>query len=114
MNPDLLAQLQEEGLTRGESGVLTRELPLGSLVIPQHVELVGSGEEALLTWATTGRSSGPVHKRDFSGVLDDFIRLGDAAPERILRFAKKYGVLELCEHLYPLSHAEDKRVGLPD
>ena len=41
-----LRKLQLAELTRGETGELTRELPLGALVIPQHMELIGSGEGA--------------------------------------------------------------------
>ena len=39
---------------------------------------------------------------DFTGALDRFARLG-SAPE-ILRFARRYGVLEFCQHGMPYSH----------
>jgi hypothetical protein len=38
------------------------------------------------------------------GLLQSFIRLADAPDERILAFARRWGVLELCEHDLPLRH----------
>ncbi len=39
---------------------------------------------------------------DASGALDRFARL--RTPENVLRFARRYGVLELCEHGLPATH----------
>ena len=38
------------------------------------------------------------------GLLRDFLRLAEAEPPQILRFAERWGVLELCRHDLPCSH----------
>jgi hypothetical protein len=37
-------------------------------------------------------------------ILSDFIHLADGPPERILAYAKKWGVMGICEHGLPASH----------
>lgn len=53
-------------------------------------------------YAYTKRSPGP-------GLLEQFVSLGDAADEDILRYARHWGVLVICEHGLPASHSEHCR-----
>jgi len=38
------------------------------------------------------------------GLLENFLALGDASDDDIVRFAQRWGVLHLCEHELPASH----------
>lgn len=46
----------------------------------------------------------PLFKTPSPHVLDGFMHLADADDERILGFARRWGVLDLCEHGLPVSH----------
>lgn len=39
------------------------------------------------------------------GLLDGFLALGDAAPDRVRRYASRWGMLDLCRHKLPYGHA---------
>ena len=43
-------------------------------------------------------------ERDRRGILDEFLHLSDADDEAILKYARTWGVLELCCHNLPSSH----------
>jgi hypothetical protein len=59
------------------------------------------------TYAYTKRGPGP-------GLLEQFVALGDAPDEDILRYARHWGVLVICRHGLPASHSEDcKPMALP-
>lgn len=45
------------------------------------------------------------------GLLRGFLRLADASPEDVLRFAERWGVLELCRHDLPCSHTLNAGAG---
>ena len=42
-----------------------------------------------------------------TGMLNRFVRLGDAEPPAILRYARRWGVLQICEHGLPASHRQE-------
>ncbi|MEO7863785.1 MAG: hypothetical protein ABIU05_25810 [Nitrospirales bacterium] len=65
--------------------------------MPSVVEL----ENDRLYWAYGGEN---YEQRVFPDLLDGFINLSDAPPEKIKEFAKRRGVLEICKHGYPCSH----------
>lgn len=46
----------------------------------------------------------PLFKTPSPHVLDGFMHLADADDERILSFARRWGVLDLCEHGIPMTH----------
>jgi len=72
------------------------------LVLPNRVELRGSD----LAWVF--RPDAKVRARVPSSpikLLQPFLGLAEASPERILEFARSSGVLALCRHGLPTSHA---------
>lgn len=79
-----------------DSGRQTRPLAARQWAIPAHVELQG---ERLL-WSDEPSRVGRVGPH----LLEGFVSLADAPPERILSYATRWGVLELCEHNMPPSH----------
>lgn len=38
------------------------------------------------------------------GLLDQFLKLADATPEKIRDYARRWGVLQICQHGLPASH----------
>ena len=74
------------------AGLAFELLPLHSLDwIPGSVELKSEGDELALKWVRFPETHG---KKE--GLLEDFIRLVDGPPEKILSFAQKRGVLMYC------------------
>jgi hypothetical protein len=60
------------------------------------------------TYAYAKRTPGP-------GLLEQFVALGDAPDDDILRYARHWGVLVICPHGLPASHSEQcKPMALPD
>jgi hypothetical protein len=61
-----------------------------------------------LRWKSTReivRARAPIRTISDPSVLDDFVALAEAPPERVLRFVRKYGMLGLCKrHGLPSSH----------
>jgi hypothetical protein len=67
-----------------------------------------SSEFPGFTYAYAKRTPGP-------GLLEQFVALGDAPDEEILRYARHWGVLVICRHGLPASHSEQcKPMSLPD
>lgn len=64
--------------------------------MPGEIDLAGE----LLTWSA--RSAYYKHARP--SMLADFVRLCDADDAAILSYARKWGVLNICEHGLPCSH----------
>ena len=67
------------------------------------------GQECLRIRLTGGGglfANMPQHtgRRSDQGVLDSFVRLADAQPNQIHRFALRFGALEFCVHGEPLGH----------
>jgi hypothetical protein len=86
----------------GEDGHLERPLPAGSIWAPDSIELT----EDRLTWATV---KGYREVRPGIRLLTEFLALNDAKPDEILNYARRWGVLSICEHNLPSSHAADCR-----
>ncbi|MBI3977160.1 MAG: hypothetical protein HY331_03135 [Chloroflexi bacterium] len=68
------------------------------LLVPVDVNLDGGD----LVWSPApGFGKSP----DVDGVLDEFIRLADGSPDRLLAFARRWGALNICAHSLPASHS---------
>ena len=88
---------EQAELTDPDTGKLGRSWVSGRVWVPSVLEL----ENGRLYWAYGGNN---YEKRVAPDLLDGFINLSDATPERIKEFAKRRGVLEICKHGYPSSH----------
>ena len=108
-----------EGAALGDArGDLATTSPLSQrgARVPRYVEL----RDDLLVWshwwdprterppsdaveANTRTTIDPEKPVNESGMLDAFVRIADASS--VLRFAERYGVLGICEHGLPDSHA---------
>ena len=83
----------------GEDGQLSRPFHISGVKVPQcEVELIGDGDDAILCYPLAT----PLKlKTAVRGLLDSFIKLSDGRPEDILRFAKTWGPLRVCQHWLP-------------
>lgn len=86
----------EAGLTHPQTGELGSSLMRGTIWVPSFVEI----EDNRLYWAYNAKKE----KRVCPDLLEKFINLSGAPLEQIRDFAKRWGVLEICEHGYPSSH----------
>jgi hypothetical protein len=77
-------------------------LELDGWVIPGEIKADGGN----LIWRRSPADR-PVSAK--SGLLLAFANLADGGPESILRFARRWGVLELCAHGFPASHNHTNR-----
>ena len=83
------------------AGTLDRRLGPDEWFVPGEIYL----QEDRLYWGyfdsnnKLGRSARP---RD--GLLEGFLALADAPGEKIFRYAKRWGVLMICDHMLPSSH----------
>jgi hypothetical protein len=77
--------------------------PVPELFVPGDIELAdGEGGQVLLL---SGRRQEPdTYRMDKRGVLPAFARLAEASADGVLRFARKWGLLNLCECGLPASH----------
>lgn len=67
--------------------------------------------DGAIEWGVSGKQ---IWTKPDSAMLERFLSLGDATDAAILRFAKRYGVLALCDHGAPSSHSPQCRpVGWP-
>lgn len=85
------------GRTPGGSRGAIDPLPVERLRVPSRVELDGDS----LVW-----EFGPKVRRvpPPPSLLPEFLALADAPGERIRDFARRWGVLETCEHKLPSTH----------
>ena len=90
---------QEAGLETVGPVELDRLFTADTWRVPNSVELKG---EALL-WDVTKNQTIKVHPG--RSMLDDFIRLHNAQPDQILKYAMRWGVLGICKHGLPASHS---------
>lgn len=84
-----------------QSGLLGATiLPTSRAFVPPRVEL----ENGYLLWWRYDADSANPHGLETSsrGMLDAFVRV--KTPEDVLRFARRYGYLALCEHGLPATH----------
>jgi hypothetical protein len=95
-----------EALLDPSTGKLQRPIDAGLLLVPRSVWLDGES----LHWEITGSLSGGTGARlvrPSPGLLSEFLRLESAEAEEVLRYARRWGVLALCEHGLPRSHRSD-------
>lgn len=79
-----------------------RPMQAGLLFSPKDVQLEGDR----LVWSALSAR----YKRTRVGMLEDFIALCDAEdyPAAVLAYARKWGVLGICEHGMPCSHNQPR------
>jgi len=95
-------EFDTSGVLRPEG--LSRPLPAGRILVPGSIDL---GEWGIHWWWFDNDSSAPQEVRAQRGMLDSFIRLRAGSDEQILKFARRWGVLELCTHVLPACHSPD-------
>jgi hypothetical protein len=85
-----------------EEGNLERPFETRAYLRPASIELDGD----TLVWANGRDDEGMWQRRrqPGKGMLEGFIVLANARPEGILRYARKWGVLDLCHHGLPHTH----------
>jgi hypothetical protein len=78
--------------------------------VPQAIELGASGDHLVWSWGAV-----PPHwTRPGPRMLERFLNLFDASPERVLAFARTWGVLGICEHGLPSSHNPTRDLDVGD
>jgi len=80
---------------------LDRPFNAGSTFVPENLRYDAVREAILWKPRLDTRSFRAGAER---GVLDNFVALVDSPPEAYLRFARKWGILDLCEHDLPALH----------
>lgn len=101
VTPELPRQAELAGMVDMDSGLMGATVfPTGRAFLPPRVEL----KDGYLRWWRYYADRSHPHGRgaNTTGMLDAFVRI-DAADD-ILRFARKYGVLTLCDHGTPATH----------
>ena len=84
-----------------ETGQPFGRLAAGELYVPDNVGLEGEW----LKWRSEAPyPAGGTTRAPDPRLLEEFIRIADGPSETILRFARKWGVLRICEHNLPISH----------
>lgn len=88
-------------------GNLIGPLDITGWYVPEVVNL--QGDDLVWDWFSTNARAGQEANRirATSELLGNFIRLHDADDDRILKFARKWGMLYLCEHGLPARHTGD-------
>jgi hypothetical protein len=81
---------------------LDRRLALGDWVVPGEIVLDNAQDR--LVWRYRVGSGPPRRRRPREHPLESFLELAEAPAEDILNYAKRYGVLYICEHDLPSSH----------
>ena len=90
----------ELGGLYSETGPLERLPPVGELMVPNDVELEGE-------WLCWGWGVDPLQwttRRPGPHILSDFVRLADGDGSTIRAYARRWGILGICEHGLPSSH----------
>ena len=83
-----------------ETGPLERLPPVGELMVPNDVELEGEW----LCWGWRGDPLQWTTRRPGPHILSDFVRLADGDGPTIRAYARRWGILGICEHGLPSSH----------
>ena len=88
----------DAGFVDAESGLIDRQVAMGEWSVPPTVELEGDS----LVWSPLrGNVIVVQFCRSSPGLLGEFIALVNAGDVAIRDFARKWGVLEVCEHGLP-------------
>jgi hypothetical protein len=90
----------EAGLIDPESANLGRPIDITPWFAPIGIEL--KGDRLIWQWEKIGPRDQKINSEP--KILEQFVNLYNAPGERIKDYAKRWGVLRLCEHLLPLSH----------
>src|SRR5438552_758842 len=85
----------EQALVTRPDGSVDRPLAT-RLAVPTQVEVDGSGENLVWDWRTRPSEPARIVRPD-RGMLDGFVNLGDALPEKIAAYARRWGVLSHSE-----------------
>jgi len=89
-----------------EQGNLDRPSLERDLLIPGSIEL----DEDILVW--TQNTKGYCKSvRQSPKLLETFVGLVNAEPEKVLEFARRWGVLAICEHGLPATHSYSPSLG---
>jgi hypothetical protein len=101
----MTAKSSLSGGLNAASPTIDRPLRAGKIWVPHDILLSDDG--TLLTWHPNGFLGKPMLRAVQPGprLLEDFVELADRTPEEILRYARRWGVLELCDHDQPACHA---------
>ena len=87
---------------------MERLLPVGELMVPNDVEL----EEDWLCWGWSVDVQQWITRRPGPRILSDFVRLADGDGPQIRAYARRWGILGICKHGLPSSHAGNEG-GMP-
>jgi hypothetical protein len=77
-------------------------MPAGRLFVPRDIQL--DGDSLTWPWVPAGDEKRTAYRQANSGMLGGFIRLHETTDERILAYARRWGVLGICHHGLPCSH----------
>jgi hypothetical protein len=87
-------------LFEGKDGLTLERLTApGARWTPREIELDAEGDRLIWHAQLT-----LLENTEETGVLNDFIPLAEATGESILAYARRWGVLEICEHNLPRTH----------
>jgi len=92
--------VSREWILYHEDGELIRSLPVDLLEVPPRVEYIGE----FLRWSFFGGGRGPHPVKPGKGMLRDFMDLAEASVDNVVQYARRWGVLGLCEHGLPYAH----------
>ena len=92
----------ELGGLYSEAGQLDRPVASGRLVVPNDIEV----ERERLWWGFDFERPIDEHEPG-PGLLNDFVALHTADERQIGAYARRWGVLCICRHRLPTSHAYD-------
>lgn len=98
-----------EELADPERGVLERPVSQRAWGIPAYLELDGDR----LMWRHLQGQRWPEPGQPGPKMLEDFFQLAEAQPARVLGYARRWGILTLCEHGCPASHNPPPPVPVP-
>ena len=86
-----------------ERMILERMVPSGSWLAPNSVEL--DKKKKGLYWGAIPREGKKwmEFRTPKEGMLEEFVQLANSSPEKILRYAKRWGVLMRCPHGLPFA-----------
>ncbi len=86
-------------------------LSFGQLAMCDSIELAeGEHGPTLMVPANSGWEYVGIKREEIQRVLPAFVRLASQQPADVLRFAKRWGMLGLCEHMLPASHRTQTRL----